>query len=94
MESFYCAISNEQKREERISFFISKFWMRDKNFVEQDRGRGRKRVRGERKLGVAEVKQKGMVSSKNTAAGSSRQREAVLLFQGGSTVVGLLVRHI
>lgn len=54
-------------------------------------GSGRK---GE--YGSSEVKQKGMVSSENGMAGRfSRQREAVLLlFQGGSTVVGLLVRHI
>lgn len=81
MGSFYRAISNEGRRRRRIYFLrISKFWMGEKNFVEQDR---KEKSGGERKLGVAEVKQKGMVSSKNTAAGSSRQREAVLLFQGG-----------
>lgn len=51
---------------------------------------------GSGRKGSSEVKQKGMVSSENGMAGRfSRQREAVLLlFQGGSTVVGLLVRHI
>lgn len=38
MGSFYRAISNEGRRRGRIYFLrISKFWMGEKNFVEQDR---------------------------------------------------------
>lgn len=38
MGSFYRAISDEGRRRGRIYFLrISKFWMGEKNFVEQDR---------------------------------------------------------
>lgn len=60
--SFRCAdISNE-----RISFFISKFRMGDKNFAESGIGEGgRKEVEGNESTGSgsSKVKQKGMVSS-------------------------------